>query len=277
MTQEITLRALVLASQESVRNQIAAALQAEKLWVSSAPNEAAAYKELARSGTPDLIVAQAAAGPDEDREALLVGMLASPARPPFVVVATDGPSAEQAARLVRRGAVLTLRYPVHPDEARTIFRRVLAQRTKERERTLLVSDVDAMKSFTHDALWNVMDGVLVLDAAGVIVFANPEAARILLQPPELLVGSRLDPKLGYSLLRLLKATRESPTKQAVSEFELVSGEEKLKVLGRGSIVHDHLHQPVAGLLVLRVLDPKSPGVAGAIADAARQGSSGDLP
>ncbi|MBI3724225.1 hypothetical protein HY251_09775 [bacterium] len=256
----------MLSSNEAVRRQVAAALAAEQINVVEAANEAAAYQELLQ-GTPDLVVCDSRADAGEDREALLLGTLASLGRPPFVVVATD--AGEAAGNLVRKGAFCAIRFPLHAGEARAVFRRALSLRQKERERATLLTDIEAMRSFAHDALWNVMEGVLVLDGSGIVLFANPEAARILLLDPERIVGTRMDAKLGWPILNLLKLTRESPTKQAVDEFDLVSGDARLKVLARGVLICDHMGQPVGGLVVLRALDPGQPGVAGIVSNAAR--------
>src|SRR5205085_11082596 len=130
---------------------------------------------------------------------LLVGTLATLARPPFVVIATAAES-EAAASLVKRGAFCSLRSPLNAGEARVVFRRAIALRQKERERAALLGDIEAMRSFSHDALWNMMEGVLVLDGSGIVLFANPEAARILLKDTERLPGTRMDAKLGWPIL-----------------------------------------------------------------------------
>ena len=175
-TIEVSLRALVISASDSLRRQVAAALEAEQVVVVEAPNEAAAYKELIQ-GTPDIVVCDARGEPGDDREALLLGTLASLSRPPFIALATD--ASEAAGNLVKKGAFCSLRVPLHAGEARAVFRRALAVRRKERERASLLGDIEAMRSFAHDALWNVMEGVLLLDGSGIVLFANPEAARIL--------------------------------------------------------------------------------------------------
>jgi PAS domain S-box-containing protein len=241
------------------RGALAAALEAEGFTVVGAASDAEAYKAIL-AGVPELLVADVSKDTILSREALLVGMLATPARPPFVAVAeTD--AAKQAAALVQRGAFCALREPVEPAEARAVFRRAREARARERERTLLLGDLDAMRELFHDTLLNVQDGILIFDATGAIQFANDEAARFLGQKRDAVAGTRLDSTLGSELQGLIRAAREAADRRASKELEIASGPERLRVQGRGSIIHDHAGKPVGGLVVLRAADPKRAGAA----------------
>jgi PAS domain-containing protein len=244
--------ALVLTSPGSDASHILAVLEAEGFATVVAADDAEAYREILR-GVPDLVVADTTRENVRARETILVGLLATGLRPPFVV-ATREVASKAAASLLRRGAFGCLRLPFDPDEARIVFRRAFEASAKARERTVLLADLEAMRALFQDTLLNVLDGVLIVDANSQVLFANDEAARILLQERDQLVGSRLDPNLSASLFKLLKMARASPDRSAAEESELVSGNERFRFFGRASIVHDHLGKPVGGLLVLRALD-----------------------
>src|SRR5579883_814553 len=156
-------RALLVGAARS-RAALAAALEAEGFAVVGASNDAEAYKAIV-AGIPEILVADVSKDTLLSREALLVGMLATPARPPFVAVA-DNDGAKQAAALVERGAFCALREPVEPAEARAVFRRAHQARAKERERTVLAGDLDAMRELVHDVLLNVQDGIFIVDSTG---------------------------------------------------------------------------------------------------------------
>jgi PAS domain-containing protein len=267
-------RALLVATGRS-RPTLAAALEAEGFATVVAGDDAEAYRSLA-DGMPELLVAEVTRETALSREALLVGTLASPLRPPFIVVAA-GNAAMLAAALVQRGASGSLRDPVEAGEARAVFRRAHEARRRERERIVLLGDLAAMRDLVHDALLNVQEGILIVDSTGVVQFANDEAARILLQRRSALVSNRLDSTLGLELFSLLKAARNAPDRRAAGEFDVSSGGKRLAVAGRASIVHDHAGKAVGGLLVLRAgasVEASAAAPAAAAAVAPSPGSPG---
>ncbi|HZV01120.1 MAG TPA: PAS domain-containing protein [Planctomycetota bacterium] len=251
-------RALLVGAARS-RAALAAALEAEGFAVVGASNDAEAYKAIV-AGIPEILVADVSKDTLLSREALLVGMLATPARPPFVAVA-DNDGAKQAAALVERGAFCALREPVEPAEARAVFRRAHQARAKERERTVLAGDLDAMRELVHDVLLNVQDGIFIVDSTGTVQFANDEAARLLAQKRDALVKTRLEGAFGTDIQALLRGAREAADRRASKELDVGSEKERLRVLARGSIIHDHAGKPVGGLVVLRAPDAKRAGTA----------------
>jgi PAS domain-containing protein len=264
-TTAVPLRAVVLAQHEGLRKSIVAPLKAEGLLVVEVATESDAYRDLCR-GVPDLLVCQASSEQGEDREALLVGLLATPHRPPMIVVTGDS-SADVGARLVRRGAFCALRHPADPEEVRAICRRALQARQRERERAQLLIDLEAVRNLFQDAFANMLDGVLILDEQDNVLYANAEGARIMLQERTKLIGTKLDPRFCWSIFNLLKKARESPVRMAEDKFELMSGDTaRLEVFTRVSTICDHSDQVVGALVVIRPFD-KKPATAAAAAGA----------
>lgn len=264
MVSELEPHALVIAS-AARRRLVVPALAGFR--VTEAEDEGSVYNALL-AGVPDLVVADISPTTREIRETLLVGLLASPGRPPFILIAPpDGGSL--AAPLLRRGATCALREPLDPLEMRLAFRRARDQRARDGERAQLLGDLAAMRSFVHDAFLNIVDGVVVVDATSQVLFANDEAARILLVDREQLVGSRLDPIKGAPLFEALKLARSSPERRASLETLMISGDDRLDLVLRSALVHDHLGRPAGGMVVIHVPDPKRGGVAALVAAAAR--------
>lgn len=251
------LRAVVLAQHEGLRKSIVAPLKADGMIVVEVAAELDAYRDFNR-GVPDLVVMQATSEAGEDREALLVGMLSTPHRPPVIVVTGDS-GADVASKLVRRGAYCTLRAPVDPEEVRVVARRAIRERERSREREGLILDLEAMRNHVQDTLLNMLDGVVVIDTKDTVLFANGEGARILLQDPTKIVGMKLDPRFCWSIFNLLKKARESGLGLAEEEFELMSGDKaRLRLRARTSLIHDHSKSIVGALIVMRDLTP-APG------------------
>src|SRR5262249_55062338 len=155
-----------------------------------------------------------------------------------------------------RGAFCALRFPPDPEEVRSVCRRALLLRERERERARLLIDLEAMRNMVQDTFTNVLDGVLVLDPGDTIMFANAEGARILLQERSKLIGTKLDPKFSWSLYNMLKKARESPVHLVEEDVELMSSEKRLMMFVRCSTIHDHADQVVGTLLVIRAADKK---------------------
>jgi PAS domain S-box-containing protein len=143
--------------------------------------------ELARAGPVDLVVVDGALG--EGARRLLASL--REAGPPALVVTRDA-SAEAALAAFREGAADCIVDGPDLDDLlpAVALERIRAWRAR-REHERLARDVKDLRGTLEDVIASMGSGLLVLDAAGRVVAANPAAEQILGEPPGALVGRPL--------------------------------------------------------------------------------------
>jgi signal transduction histidine kinase len=125
----------------------------------------------------------------------------------LVIVITGFATVETAIEAMKRGAYDFIPKPFEPDQLRIVVNRAAEKIRLRREAELLeqeklrtLSDLGTEKSRVHTIIASLPDGVLVTNAAGLVVLMNPACRQLLELGPEAAPGGPIDAYLPEEAL-----------------------------------------------------------------------------